>query len=232
MRCLLTSLALSAGALGILAMSRGEAKAFPPMGMSGFRNMGFGRTFSFGMPTIRTQTNSSMVTRTIMSPSSVRTVFGRTGVERLFFGPGTKTVSFNSATGLFTTTSVSPSVTKILFTPYSAFRRFNTPQFGSFTPLIRTPNLGFINNFGNPSWNWTGGWHHWWWPTTNIPFLGAGAIMPFPLMNFGTFAGFSSVLAEIGENMLGSNTPAASPSNANTATADAYKDYLPPGYIK
>src|SRR5579862_5282526 len=84
MRCLLVTLTLGLGAIGIVATTPGSAKAFPPTNTTGSRsNNGSGNVNVFGLPTVRVQSNGFGTTETIYSPGGYRTVFTPNGVTRL-----------------------------------------------------------------------------------------------------------------------------------------------------
>ena len=89
MKSLILSLAFGMGALGLVAATPGEAKAWRPMGMWGsnwggmWGSRGFGRTVQLnGNPTVSSTTNGSNVTLTIAFPSGVRSQLTHNGVAQ------------------------------------------------------------------------------------------------------------------------------------------------------
>src|SRR5579871_2847251 len=126
MKSLMLSLAVGLGALGLVAISPGEAKAWHGMGMWGggmWGSRGSGGIVQFnGTRTVSSTTSGSNVVLTINQPGGVRSTLTRGGVAQLFFGPSTKTIDFNNSTGQETITN-SSRATQFVFTPYRDITR-------------------------------------------------------------------------------------------------------------
>jgi hypothetical protein len=214
MKSLMLTLALGLGALGLTAMTPGEAKAWHGMGMWGgmWGSRGFGGLTQFnGTRTVSSTTSGSSVMLTINQPSGVRSTLTPGGVAQMFFGPSTKTITFNNSTGQESVMN-SSRATQFVFTPYANLPRFFTIDNRVFTNPI---GLGFgagsmLTRFSSP--------------ITTMP----GNTFVSPFMNLAAMGGLSTLAAVSNANAFSlflSGEP-------ESETAAAYRDYVPPGIIK
>jgi hypothetical protein len=220
MKSLMLTLTLGLGALGLVAITPGEAKAWHSMGMWGgnwggmWGSRGFGRVTQFnGTPTVSSTVNGSNVMLTIAFPSGVRSRLTQGGVAQLFFGPSTKTINFNNSTGAETVTN-SSRLTQFVFTPYINIPR---PFFSLGNRVLVNPiSLGFgssLNSFSGA--------------VTTMP----GQMFVVPFTNLATVTGSPTIFAMTNSGTDRSFSLIAS-GEPESETAAAYRDYVPPGFIK
>lgn len=222
MKSLLLSLTLGLGALGLVATTPGEAKAWGHMGMwrgswgGMWGSRGFGRVVQFnGTPTVSSTTSGSNVMLTINLPGGVRSTLTRGGVAQLFFGPSTKTIDFNNATGQ-ETISMSARAKQFTFTPFIDLPR---PFFSINNRVFVNPiSLGF--GFGSVVTPFSG-------PVFTMP----GNTFTLPFTNLAAVTGFSTGLAATDSGKDQSFSLIAA-TETETPESAVYRDYVPKSLMK
>ena len=230
MRSLLFSVTVCLAALGIVATTPDVAKAYWPASMTGYRYHGFGTMSTFGVPLVRWQNSSSGLTQSIYSPGGFRSTDSPFGVMRLWYGPSTTTITFNSSTGI-SSTMTNRSVTGYAYSPYAGFSKIsvsgNTTASSLSTLLAqgyKFPTTGNVVGIGT--------WRGMSYSLMIVPVPGAGTYFTSPLLNWNAAANLSGAVIGMCPSVLATRALNTMFFGSLSSTAAIYSDYLPPGYIK